>query len=57
MKTTDRDGNFSFTWMDLDVDYEIHAQRGTSISDKLLVLNSDKRPEIVVKLKLEKKTD
>lgn len=57
MKITDRDGNFSFIWMDLDVDYEIHTQGGTSISDKLLVPNSDKRAEIVVELKLEKKNN
>lgn len=54
MKPTDRDGQFSFSWVDFSVDYEIPAERGNSVSEKLPILSSDKRREIVFKLRLDK---
>jgi len=54
MKPTDRDGQFSFSWVDPSVDYEIYAKRGNSVSEKLPISGSDKRREIVFKLRLDK---
>jgi len=54
IKPADRDGHFDFKWLDLSVDYEIHAESVDSVSDKLIISSSDRRPEIVVKLRLDK---
>jgi len=52
MRPTDRDGQFTFTWLDPSVDYEVHAEKRNAVSEKLLISGSDKRREIVIKLKL-----
>ena len=57
MKSTDRDGQFTFTWLDRNVDYEIHAEQRKTVSEKLLISSSDKRREIVVKLTLVERNE
>src|SRR5713226_5221191 len=56
MRPTDRDGQFTFTWLDPSVDYEVHAEQRNAVSEKLLISSSDKRREIVIKLRLVENT-
>lgn len=56
MRPTDRDGQFTFTWLDPSVDYEVHAEQKNAVSEKLLISSSDKRREIVIKLRLVEST-
>ena len=56
MRPTDRDGQFTFTWLDPSVDYEVQAEQKNAVSEKLLISSSDKRREIVIKLRLVEST-
>ena len=49
------DGRFSFSGLDLNVDYEIHAEHGGMISSPHSVSHFDDRKEFVVTLKLDHK--
>jgi hypothetical protein len=49
------DGQFRFTGLDLNVDYEIHAERDGWTSASHSVSNFDTRKEYVLTLKLDKK--
>jgi hypothetical protein len=52
---SDHDGTFRFSGLDLNVDYEIHAEREGMTSSARSVSNFDTRKEFVVTLKLDKK--
>ena len=52
---SDPDGQFRFTGLDLNVDYEIHAEREGWTSASRSVSNFDTRKEFVLTLKLDKK--
>ncbi len=54
MKPSDRDGRFSFTWLDAKLDYEIYAEGENAASDRVLISGS-KPQEVVVTLKLVEK--
>jgi len=49
------DGRFSFSGLDLNVDYEIHAEHNGMTSSPRSVSHFDGRKEFVVTLKLDRK--
>jgi hypothetical protein len=52
---SDSDGTFRFTGLDLNVDYEIHAEREGMTSATRSISNFDTRKEFVLTLKLDRK--
>jgi cellulase/cellobiase CelA1 len=52
---SDTDGTFRFTGLDLNVDYEIHAEREGWTSSNRSISNFDTRKEFVLTLKLDRK--
>ncbi len=53
----DKDGRFHFSGLDPNVDYEVHAESETMISNKRTISSFDSRKEIVVHLKLDRKKE
>ena len=52
---SDSDGTFRFSGLDLNVDYEIHAEKEGMASANRSVSNFDTRKEFVLTLKLDRK--
>jgi hypothetical protein len=52
---SDKDGQFRFSGLDLNVDYEIHAEHEGMISSSRSISNFDDRKEFVLTLKLDRK--
>ena len=52
---SDTDGTFHFSGLDLNVDYEIHAEREGMTSPTRSISNFDTRKEFVLTLKLDRK--
>ena len=52
---SDTDGTFRFSGLDLNVDYEIHAEREGWTSPSRSISNFDTRKEFVLTLKLDRK--
>jgi hypothetical protein len=52
---SDTDGQFRFSGLDLNADYEIHAEQGGLTSASRTISNFDSRKEFVVTLKLDRK--
>jgi hypothetical protein len=52
---SDSDGTFRFSGLDLNVDYEIHAEREGATSSTRSISNFDTRKEFVLTLKLDHK--
>ena len=52
---SDSDGTFRFSGLDLNVDYEIHAEREGWTSSTRSISNFDNRKEFVLTLKLDHK--
>jgi len=52
---SDSDGTFRFSGLDLNVDYEIHAERDGWTSSTRSISNFDNRKEFVLTLKLDRK--
>ena len=52
---SDTDGTFRFSGLDLNVDYEIHAEKEGISSANRSVSNFDTRKEFVLTLKLDRK--
>jgi hypothetical protein len=52
---SDSDGTFRFSGLDLNVDYEIHAEREGLTSSSRSISNFDTRKEFVLTLKLDHK--
>jgi hypothetical protein len=52
---SDSDGTFRFSGLDLNVDYEIHAEKEGVTSSTRSVSNFDTRKEFVLTLKLDRK--
>jgi hypothetical protein len=52
---SDKDGTFRFSGLDLNVDYEIHAEREGMTSSTHSISNFDTRKEFVLTLKLDHK--
>jgi dTDP-glucose pyrophosphorylase len=52
---SDADGTFRFSGLDLNVDYEIHAEKEGMASANRSVSNFDTRKEFVLTLKLDRK--
>ena len=50
---SDSDGTFRFSGLDLNVDYEIHAEKEGVTSSTRSISNFDTRKEMVVTLKLD----
>lgn len=51
---SDRAGEYRFSGLDPNVDYEIHAEDDTMMSNKRTVSSFDSRKDIVISLKLDK---
>ena len=51
----DEEGNYRFSGLDPNVDYEVHAEKDGAKSATRTVSSFDNKKEIVVNLKLEKK--
>ena len=51
------DGDFTFTWLNTQLDYEIYAERDDLVSEKVAISGSQKAPEEVVTLKLRKRQE
>jgi hypothetical protein len=52
---SDSDGTFRFSGLDLNIDYEIHAEREGVTSATRSISNFDTRKEFVLTLKLDRK--
>jgi hypothetical protein len=52
---SDKDGTFRFSGLDINVDYEIHAERDGMASANRSISNFDTRKEFVLTLKLDRK--
>ena len=52
---SDTDGTFRFSGLDINVDYEIHAEKEGSTSATRPISNFDQRKEFVLTLKLDRK--
>ena len=52
---SDPDGQFRFSGLDLNIDYEIRAEREGLTSSSRAISNFDNRKEFVVTLKLDRK--
>jgi hypothetical protein len=52
---SDNDGTFRFSGLDLNIDYEIHAEREGATSATRSISNFDTRKEFVLTLKLDRK--
>jgi hypothetical protein len=52
---SDKDGTFRFSGLDLNVDYEIHAEHEGMTSSTRSISNFDARKEFVLTLKLDRK--
>jgi hypothetical protein len=52
---SDKDGTFRFSGLDLNVDYEIHAEREGWTSATRSISNFDTRKEFVLTLKMDHK--
>ena len=52
---SDKDGTFRFSGLDLNVDYEIHAEKEGMTSATRSISNFDNRKEFVLTLKLDHK--
>ena len=52
---SDKDGTFRFSGLELNVDYEIHAEREGLSSSTRSISNFDTRKEFVLTLKLDRK--
>jgi hypothetical protein len=52
---SDSEGTFRFSGLDLNADYEIHAEREGSTSATRSISNFDTRKEFVLTLKLDRK--
>jgi hypothetical protein len=53
----DDTGNYRFSGLDPNVDYEIHAEKQDTASGKRTVSTYDNRREITINLKLDKKKE
>lgn len=51
---SDASGNYRFSGLDPNVDYEIHAERANMTSNNRTVSSFDSRKEVVIPLKLDK---
>jgi hypothetical protein len=51
------DGHFTFTWLNTQLDYEIYAERDDLVSEKVFISGSQKAPEVVIALTLNKKKE
>jgi carboxypeptidase family protein len=52
---SDSDGTFRFSGLDINVDYEIHAEKDGTTSPTRSISNFDTRKEFVLTLKLDRK--
>ena len=52
---TDDEGNYRFSGLDPNVDYEIHAEKDGAKSATRTISSFDNKKEIIVNLKIEKK--
>jgi hypothetical protein len=52
---TDEQGNYRFSGLDPNVDYEIHAEKDTLKSATRTVSSFDSKKEIVINLKIDRK--
>ena len=52
---SDSDGTFRFSGLDINVDYEIHAEKDGVTSSTRSISNFDTRKEFVLTLKLDRK--
>ena len=52
---TDNTGNYRFSGLDPNVDYEVHAEKSGAKSSTHTISSFDSRKEIVLNLKIEKK--
>jgi hypothetical protein len=52
---SDSEGNYRFSGLDPNIDYEIHAEKDGAQSNTRTISSFDSKKEIVVNLKLDKK--
>jgi hypothetical protein len=52
---SDETGNYRFSGLDLNVDYEIHAEKDGAKSNVRTITSFDTRKEIVLNLKIDKR--
>jgi hypothetical protein len=57
IKPVDRDGRFSFGWLDARLDYEVYAEQDDLVSEKILISGSQRPAEMVIALKLGKQEE
>ena len=57
MKHAERDGHFTFTLLNAQLDYEIYAEWDDLVSEKVFVSGSQKAPDVMVTLKVTGKQE
>jgi hypothetical protein len=57
MKRVERDGRFTFTVSNAQIDYEIYAELDDLVPGQVLVSGSQKTPEVTIELKLSTKQE
>jgi hypothetical protein len=53
-KPINPDGRFAIKWLDSRLDYEIYAEQGSAVSDRVIVSGNRSSKNIVIELKLGK---
>jgi len=57
IKPVDRDGHFNLVGLDARLDYEVYAEQDDLVSERVLISGSQKNPEVIITLKLNKKQE
>ena len=57
IKPVDRDGHFNLVGLDARLDYEVYAEQDDLVSEKVLISGSQKTPEVMIALKLNKRQE
>jgi len=57
IKPVDRDGHFNLVGLDARLDYEVYAEQDDLVSERVLISGSQKTPEVIIALKLNKRQE
>jgi hypothetical protein len=57
IKPVDRDGHFNSALLNARLDYEIYAEQGEVLSERVLISGPEKTPEVVITLTLSRKPE
>jgi hypothetical protein len=55
VKPINPDGRFAINWLDSRLDYEIYAEQGAAVSDRVIVSGNRSSQDVVIELKVGRK--